>query len=106
MKPSQRKRSLLSGSAEQVERLLTEATSGLSAGAIAERAGAGYSRVLAQLRAMEASGKVRRTGNRRSTLWLLSTDEDWEAQRAAKVERLTAVRRNDHTQRRGRARAS
>jgi len=47
-----------------------------SAGAIAERAGAGYRRVLALLRELEAAGKVRRTGVRRSTLWRLITDEE------------------------------
>jgi DNA-binding Lrp family transcriptional regulator len=92
-------------SAEQLERVLADATSGLSAGAIAERLGAGYSRVLAQLRALEASGKIRRTGSRRSTQWLLITDEDWVAQRAAELERLVGVRDN-RSQRRGRARAS
>jgi DNA-binding IclR family transcriptional regulator len=69
--------------AEQLERSLADVSSGLSAGAIAERGGVGYSRVLALLRELEASGKVRRTGTRRSTLWLGITDEDRIAQRAA-----------------------
>jgi hypothetical protein len=67
---------------DQLERWLADVTSGLSAGAIAERAGVGYSRVLALLREVEASGKVRRTGTRRSTLWLGITDEDRIARRA------------------------
>jgi ribosomal protein S25 len=105
-KATPKKRSARSLPAEQLERLLADATSGLSAGAIAERAGAGYSRVLALLRQLEASGTVRRTGNRRSTLWLLITDEDRIAQRTAELERLVGARRDDRSQRRGRARAS
>jgi hypothetical protein len=93
-------------SADGFERLLADAGSGVSAGAIAEQAGVGYSRVLAQLRDLEAAGRVRRTGNRRSTRWLLITDEDRIAQRVAELERLVAGRREDRAQRRGRARAS
>jgi hypothetical protein len=93
-------------SADGLERLLADAGSGVSAGAIAEQAGVGYSRVLAQLRDLEAAGRVRRTGNRRSTRWLLITDEDRIAVRAAELERLVGARRKDRTQRRGRARAS
>ncbi len=93
-------------SADGLERLLADAGSGVSAGTIAEQAGVGYSRVLAQLRDLETAGRVRRTGNRRSTRWLLITDEDRIAQRAAELERLVAGRREDRTQRRGRARAS
>ena len=93
-------------SAEQLEQLLADVGSGLSAGAIAEQAGVGYSRVLAQLRELELAGKVRRTGRRRSTRWLVITDEERIAQRTAELERLVGVRRHDLTQRRGRARAS
>ena len=100
------KRSGASLTAEQLERSLADVTSGLSGGAIAERAGVGYSRVLALLRELEASGKVRRTGTRRSTLWLPITDEDRIAQRAAELQRLVSARRDDRSQRRGRARAS
>jgi hypothetical protein len=101
-----KQRSVASLTAEQLERLLAEVTSGLSAGAIAERAGVSYSRVLARLRELEAAGRVRRTGIRRSTLWLVITDEERIAQRAAELERLAGARRDDRTQRRGRARAS
>jgi hypothetical protein len=93
-------------SAEQLEQLLAGGRSGLSAGAIAEQVGVGYSPVLARLRELEASGRVRRTGSRRSTLWRLVTDEDRIAQRRAELERLVGARRDDRTQRRGRARAS
>lgn len=104
--PTSRTRPVSSLSAEQLERLLADARSGLSAGAIAEQADVGYSRVLARLRDLEAAGKVRRTGSRRSTLWLLITDEDRIAQRTAELERLMAARPDDRTQRQGRARAS
>jgi hypothetical protein len=104
-KKAPRKRSVSSLSAEQLERLLADTSSGLSAGAIAEQAGVGYSRLLAQLRELEASGKVRRTGTRRSTLWLLITEEDRIAQRTAELQRLVDARPDDHARRRGRARA-
>jgi hypothetical protein len=101
------KRSGASLTAEQLERSLADVvTSGLSAGAIAQRAGVGYSRVLALLRELEASGKVRRTGTRRSTLWLLITDEDRIATRAAELQGLVGARRDDRSQQRGTARAS
>ena len=93
-------------SAEQLEQLLAGATSGLSASTIAAQTGVGHSRVLGQLRALETSGQVRRTGNRRSTVWLLITDEDRIAQRTAELELQLSDRRHDRTQRRGRARAS
>jgi sugar-specific transcriptional regulator TrmB len=88
----------------QVLGLLVDAGPGLSAGAVAEQAGVGYSRVLGQLRALETRGEVRRVGNRRTTRWRVVTDEERIAQRAAELERL--ARRDDHTQRRGRARVS
>lgn len=91
-------------SPEQLERLLADAHSGLSAGAIAEQTG--YSRVLAQIRDLEAAGNVRRTGSRRTTLWRLITDEDQVAQRTAQLERLVGARHGDRTQQRGRPRAS
>jgi hypothetical protein len=101
-----KKRAVGSLSTAELERLLAESTSGLSARAIAERAGAGYGRVLSLLRELEVAGTVRRTGTRRSTLWLLITDEERIAQRAAELERLAAAPKDDRTQRRGRARAS
>jgi hypothetical protein len=106
VKASPKKRSDASLTAEQLERSLADVTSALSAGAIAERVGVGYSRVLARLRELEASGKVRRTGTRRSTRWVLITDEERIAQRAAELQRLVGARRDDRSQRQGRARAS
>ena len=100
------RRSGSSLSADRLRGLLADARSGLSAGAIAQQAGASYNRVLAQLRELESAGTVRRTGSRRSTLWLLVTDEERIAQRAAELERLVNAVRQDRTQRRGRARSS
>jgi hypothetical protein len=59
-------------SAEQLEQLLAGAGSGLSAGAIAEQAGVGYSRVLARLRELEASGES--PADREPTLNPLAAD--------------------------------
>ena len=89
-----------------VERVLAETTAGLSAGAVAERAGAGYGRVLTLLRELEAAGQVQRTGAPRSTLWRLVSDEERIAQRAAELEAQARARRDDPTRRRGRARAT
>jgi hypothetical protein len=88
--------------AETLERLLADTSAGLSATAIAEQAGAGYNPTLKLLRELEAAGRVRRSGSRRTTVWRLITDEERIADRAAELER----RRSLPSQRRGRARAS
>ena len=77
---------------EELERILGDAKSGLSASTIADQAGAGYQATLALLRELEAKGAVRREGARRSTRWRLLTDEDWIAERTAELERLAASR--------------
>ena len=87
---------------ETIERLLADTSAGLSATAIAERAGAGYDQTLKLLRELEAAGQVRRSGSRRSTVWRLITDEERIAERVAELER----RRSAPSQRRARARAS
>ncbi len=89
-----------------LERMLADTTAGLSAGAVAERAGAGYDRVLTLLRKLEAAGRVRRTGARRSTRWRLVSDEERIAQRAAELDAQVRTRRDDRTRRRSRARAT
>lgn len=88
--------------AETLEGVLAATSVGLSANAIANRAGAGYSRTLKLLHELEVAGEVRRSGSRRSTVWRLITDEERIAERAAELERL----RSAPSQRRGRARAS
>ena len=87
---------------ETLERLLADTSAGLSANAIAERAGARYNPTLKLLRELEAAGLVRRSGSRRSTVWRLVTDEERIAERAAELER----RRSIPSQQRQKARAS
>jgi hypothetical protein len=89
--------------AETLERLLADTSAGLSASAIAQQAGAGYDPTLKLLRELEAAGRVRRSGSRRSTVWRLITDEERIAERAAELERRS---RSLPGQRRRRARAS
>jgi hypothetical protein len=93
-------------SAEQLVQLLTAAGSAVSATVIVEQTGVPRVRVLTLLRELEDAGTVRRTGQRRSTLWSAVTDEHRTADRTAELERQFAARRVDRTQRRGRARAS
>jgi hypothetical protein len=97
-----RRRAGVAVGAETLERLLADTSAGLSANAIAERAGAGYDPTLKLLRELEAAGQVRRSGSRRSTVWRLVTDEERIAERAAELER----RRNIPGQRRRRATGS
>ena len=87
---------------ETLERLLADASAGLSANAIAKHADASYGRTLRLLHDLEAAGQVRRSGARRSTVWQLITDAERIAARAAELERL----RGAPGRRRGRARAS
>ncbi len=83
-----RKRAAVPLRAPELTRMLADAGSGLSASQIAQRTDAGYHRVLALLRELEASGQVRRAGTRRSTLWRTITDEERIAERAAELEAL------------------
>ena len=89
--------------AETLERLLADTSAGLSASAIAQQARAGYDPTLKLLRELEAAGRVRRSGSRRSTVWRLITDEERIAERAAELERRSS---SVPGQRRRRARAS
>jgi|SRR5579875_1763721 len=73
---------------ELLERMLGESAEGLSAVTLAKRADAGYGQVLEQLRALEQAGRVRRTGERRTSLWRLVTEDELIAERAAELERL------------------
>ena len=102
-KGTRRRRAGVAVRAETFERLLADTSAGLSASAIAEQAGAGYDPTLTLLRELEAAGRVRRSGSRRSTVWRLITDEERIAERASELERRS---RSLPSQRRGRARAS
>jgi hypothetical protein len=74
-----------------LEAMLGEAGEGLSASTIAKRSNVAYGQVLELLRALESAGKIRRTGTRRTSLWRLISDEEWIAERAAELERLSAA---------------
>lgn len=76
--------------ADKLETILQGESDGLSAVTITERANASYRQVLDLLRELEHTGRVRRTGTRRTTLWRLITDEERIADRAAELERRTA----------------
>jgi hypothetical protein len=58
---------------------------GLTTADLAQQSGANRDLVLTLLRDLEAGGRIRRTGQRRSTRWHLVTDEDRIAQRAAQL---------------------
>jgi hypothetical protein len=68
---------------EQVESLLSEGA-GSSAALLETRLGGERARILAMLRELEAGGRVRRSGQRRTTLWHVVTDEDRVAALAAR----------------------
>jgi hypothetical protein len=70
--------------AGRLELLLSE-NGGLSTSALAERTNGDRDQVLTLLRELEAAGRVRRTGQRRSTLWHAITDEDRIRERAAEL---------------------
>ena len=79
-------------SAEQLEALL-KSEDGLSTPQLAARADADRRQVLVLLRELEASDRVRRSGNRRATRWHAITDEDRIATRAAEIARQSQRRR-------------
>lgn len=69
---------LLSG---QLEAML-QSTEGLSARAISQQASAAYKQVTDLLHELEAAGKVRSTGARRTRLWKLHSDESGAASKS------------------------
>jgi DNA-binding IclR family transcriptional regulator len=84
-----RRRSRTAASAEVVpagrlETLLSE-NGGLTTTVLAERTSGSRDQVLTLLRELEAAGRVRRTGQRRSTRWHAVTDEDRIRVRAAEL---------------------
>jgi hypothetical protein len=81
-KPARRTGVLL---AEQLERILAQSADGISTSAIASQGNADPAQVLTLLREAEATGDVRRTGERRGTRWHAITDEDRIAARAAEL---------------------
>ena len=78
------RRSAKTVTADSLDSLLV-GTEGLATSEIANRANGGHDQVRRLLRELEASGRVRRTGERRGTRWYLITDEDRIEQRAAQL---------------------
>jgi hypothetical protein len=78
--------------AEQLETLLSE-SEGMTTAALAERANGNRDQILTLLRDLETSGRIRRTGQRRSTRWYVISDEERIQKRAAELaaRRKTAV---------------
>jgi hypothetical protein len=72
--------------AGRLELLLSE-NGGLTTSVLAERTNGNRDQVLTLLRELEAAGRVRRTGQRRSTRWHAITDEDRIRERAAELAR-------------------
>lgn len=70
--------------AGRLEVLLSE-NGGLTTSVLAERTNGNRDQVLTLLRELEAAGRVRRSGQRRSTRWHAITDEDRIRQRAAEL---------------------
>ena len=68
--------------AGRLEALLSE-NGGLTTAALAERTNGNRDQVLTLLRELETAGRIRRTGQRRSTRWHAITDEDRIRERAA-----------------------
>jgi hypothetical protein len=76
--------------AGKLEMMLGESEAGLSAVTVSKRAHASYRQVLVLLRELEQTGRVRRSGTSRTSLWRLITDEERIAERAAELARLNA----------------
>jgi hypothetical protein len=71
--------------------MLSESADGLSVSAIVTQANARDAQVRSLLRELEASGGVHRTGIGRGTRWMIVTDEDRIAKRAAELESRRAA---------------
>ena len=70
--------------AGRLEALLSE-NGGLTTSVLAERTNGDRDQVLTLLRELEATGRIRRSGQRRSTRWHAITDEDRIRERAAEL---------------------
>ena len=70
--------------AGRLELLLSE-NGGLTTSVLAERTNGDRDQVLTLLRELEAAGRIRRSGQRRSTRWHAITDEDRIRDRAAEL---------------------
>ena len=63
--------------------MLLSENGGLTTSVLAERTNGDRDQVLNLLRELEAAGRIRRSGQRRSTRWHAVTDEDRIRERAA-----------------------
>ena len=70
--------------AGRLELLLSE-NGGLTTSALAQRTNGDRDQVLTLLRELETAGRIRRSGQRRSTRWHAITDEDRIRERAAEL---------------------
>jgi hypothetical protein len=70
--------------AGRLEALLSE-NGGLTTSALAEQTNGDRDQVLTLLRELESAGRIRRSGQRRSTRWHAVTDEDRIRERAAEL---------------------
>jgi sugar-specific transcriptional regulator TrmB len=61
----------------------------MTTSALAERAGVSRGQILSLLREPEATGRIRRTGQRRSTRWHAITDEERIQKRTAELSALS-----------------
>ncbi|MGA2925750.1 MAG: hypothetical protein ABSG43_07105 [Solirubrobacteraceae bacterium] len=80
--------------AAKLELLLCD-SAGLTSAALAQRANANRDQVLALLRDMEKTGRVRRSGQRRGTRWHAISDDERVAQRAAELASRTRTAQAD-----------
>jgi DNA-binding MarR family transcriptional regulator len=79
------RRALKAVTPDQIESLLS-GNGGLTTTALAEQTNTDREQILVLLRELEAAGRIRRTGQRRSTRWHAITDEDRIRERAAELE--------------------
>jgi hypothetical protein len=79
--------------AGRLESLLSE-NGGLTTSVLAERTNGDRDQVLTLLRELEAEGRIRRSGQRRSVRWHAITDEDRIRQRAAELAARSSRKRN------------
>jgi hypothetical protein len=79
--------------AGKLESLLSE-NGGLTTSVLTERTNGDRDQVLTLLRELEAAGRIRRSGQRRSTRWHAITDEDRIRERAAELAARSRRRRS------------
>ncbi len=85
-RPAKRASSDGAVSSEVLHRLLAEEGDGLSTAELGERAKVDPAHLLPRLRELEAAGRIRRTGHKRSTRWhAVASEQEWIEQRAEEL---------------------